>query len=157
MIDRRYGRRISEQRIFAGLAPQYVETLAAAARERELARDEVLIHHGDPAHGFYLVLDGRISREVPAILGPPLVMHSIGRDELLGWSWLIPPHEWSFLARAEEATAVLEFDGTTVLAQCEADPKFGYEIVKRFSSLMSERLVDARRQMMAQWNPAGYG
>jgi len=157
VIDRRYERRLSEQRILAGLAPQHIETLAAAAREREIPRDEVLIHHGDAAKGFFLVLDGRISREIPAILGPPLLMHSIGRDEILGWSWLIPPHEWSFLARAEEPTAVLEFDAASVLAQCEADPRFGYEIIKRFSALMSERLVDARRQMMAQWNPPGYG
>ena len=72
------------------------------------------------------------------------------------WSWLLPPFKWSFNARAETDSKVLEFDGEAVLKDCESDPAFGYEVIKRFSALMAERLDAAHRKMMEQWSPAGF-
>jgi CRP/FNR family transcriptional regulator, cyclic AMP receptor protein len=148
---------LAEQRFFAGLNPDSLAFLSGCVRRRAFDTDQVLIHHGDAAGTFYLVCRGRIAREVPAIQGPSLVMHSIGGGEILGWSWLIPPRQWSFQARAEEPTEVLEFDGTAVLDRCESDPRFGYELLKRFSAVMSERLNLTRQRMIAEWNPSGFG
>ena len=44
------------------------------------------------------------------------------------------------MARAVEDSELLKFDGSAILARCEEDPKFGYELFKCFVSLMSERL-----------------
>jgi CRP/FNR family cyclic AMP-dependent transcriptional regulator len=74
----------------------------------------------------------------------------------LGWSWLISPYQWSFQARAEEDSELLQFDGTAILARCEQEPKFGYELLKKFAGMMSMRLEAARRKMMDEWNPAGF-
>lgn len=148
---------LAEQRFFAGLAPEFIAFLASCARERRFEADQILIRHDDPAVNFYLVRDGCISREVPAIQGPALVMESIGAGQILGWSWLIPPHRWSFFARADRRADVLEFDGTSVLARCEADPKFGYDLLLRFSALMSERLTHARQKIIDEWNAPVFG
>jgi CRP-like cAMP-binding protein len=150
-------RHLEEQAFFKGLEHEALEFLARRARLRHLAANEVLIKHGDKARHFYLVCNGRISRYVPAIQGPALVMESIGATEVLGWSWLIPPYQWSFQARAEEPTEALEFDGDAILTRCEADSDFGYQILKRFSALMSERLIQARRRMLEEWNAPGFG
>ncbi len=101
--------------------------------------------------------EGRISREVPSLVGAPLIMHSVGGGELLGWSWFIPPYRWSFLARTNEPTDALEFDAKAVLTRCSEDPRFGFEIVRRFSELMSDRLMRARQKMMEEWLPPGIG
>lgn len=148
---------LAEQRFFSGLSSEAIALLARSAKERALATNKILIRHDDAAASFFLVRKGRISREVPAILGPPLIMHSIGEGEVLGWSWLIPPRRWTLQARVEEPTVVLEFDGATLLARCEKDPALGYELLKRFSSLMSERLTHSRQRMMSEWNPPGFG
>lgn len=150
-------RLLSEQRFFAELEPEDIAVLADTARVRELGRDEALVHHGEAARSFFLVFEGRIRREIPSIVGPPLIMHSIGPGEVLGWAWLIPPRRWTFIARALEPTRVVEFDGDTILEHCEADPRFGYELLKRFSALMSDRLTQARQQMMNEWNASGIG
>jgi len=81
---------------------------------------------------------------------------TLGEDQVLGWSWLIPPYRWNFLARAVEESDLLEFDGGAILARCEEDPKFGYELFKCFAALMSERLAAARQKMMDQWDPPGF-
>ena len=151
------GRLLAEQRFFSGIEPQDLAVLVAAARVRELDAQQTLVHTGDPARSFYLVREGRIRREVPSLVGPPLIMHSIGPREVLGWAWLIPPRQWAFVARAEQPTQVIEFDGTRILERCEADPRFGYAILKRFSGLMSERLTQARQQMLSEWDPPGIG
>jgi hypothetical protein len=55
-----------------------------------------------------------------------------------------------------EDSYLLEFDGSAILARCEEDPKFGYELFKRFAALMSARLDAARQKMMDQWDPPGF-
>jgi CRP-like cAMP-binding protein len=141
---------------FAGLERTYLEYLAEHARPRSLAADAVVFAYGDEARHFYLVTEGRVTVEVAAIEGPALELQSLGPGAVLGWSWLIPPYRWSFQARAAAPSAVLEFDGARILARCERDAAFGYELVKRFSALMSERLHFSRRKMMEEWKPAGF-
>lgn len=141
---------------FAGLSEQSLEFMAGCAEKRRVKEDEVLFRHGGKADRFYLVLDGRVTVEVAAIQGPSLDLRELGPGDILGWSWLIPPYKWHFQARAEEPAEVLEFDGAAILARCEDDPTFGYELFKRFSGLMSERLAAAREKMMNEWSPPGF-
>jgi CRP-like cAMP-binding protein len=148
--------RIKGAGLFAGLAPDVTAFLTAQARVRRLEDNEVVFRYGERADSFYLVTKGRVSVEVAAIEGPALQLQELGPGAVLGWSWLIPPNRWSFQARATTAAEVIEFDGRAVLAQCEADPKFGYALLKRFSTLMSERLERARERMVEEWRPEGF-
>ena len=148
--------RIAGNPFFAGLSPEVIDVLAANAASRHVERDRVLFHYGQKADHFYMIDRGGISVEVAALEGPRLQLQSLDAGAVLGWSWLIPPYTWSFQARADEDTEVLEFDGKAILARCEADPAFGYELLKRFSGLMSERLHFARRKMMDEWRPGGF-
>lgn len=142
--------------LLADLAPEFVQILATHARPRRLGDNQVLFHYGEPARGFYLLTSGRISVEVASLEGPALQLQDLPPGAVLGWSWLIPPHRWSFQARAEGATEVIEFDGSALLAECEANPRFGYELLKRFAALMSERLQRARQRMIEEWRPEGF-
>jgi CRP-like cAMP-binding protein len=93
---------------------------------------------------------------MPAIMGPSLEIQALGKDQVLGWSWLISPYKWNFQAMIEEDSELLMFDGNVILARCEQEPKFGYELLKKFAELMSVRLDAARKKMMDEWNPAGF-
>lgn len=149
-------RMLSGSAFFAGLEPEFMEFLAGHACSRRLAADEVLFQHGERAGHFYLVRSGHLSVEIPAIEGPALELQDLNPGDVVGWSWLIAPHRWSFQARATTPTEVLQFDGGMVLAHCEDDPRFGYALLKRFSALMSERLRLARQKMMEEWRPPGF-
>lgn len=148
---------IAEQEFFAGLDSTAIAYLAEHAHKRAVDKDTTLFCHGNRAESFYLLCSGHVSIEVAAIQGPPLQLQYLGPGKILGWSWLIPPYRWHFQARAEEAAEVIEFDGQAILAHCEADPVFGYQLLKRFSALMSKRLEQAREEMMEAWNPSGFG
>ena len=147
---------LSAHAFFSGLRPEFIEFLAHRASNRHIEPGQVLFRQGERARHFYLIQNGGIVIEIPAITGPTLTIQSLGADQILGWSWLIPPYQWNFQARAEEATALLEFECDPVLTRCEQEPEFGYALLKRFASLMSERLESARRKIMDQWNPPGF-
>jgi CRP-like cAMP-binding protein len=148
--------RIAQNPFFDGLAQEHIEFLAANARSRDVEQDRVLFHYGEKADHFYVILRGRVVIEVASLEGPPLELQQLDDGAILGWSWLIPPYTWTFQARADENTEVLELDGGAIRARCEADPNFGYALLKRFSSLMSERLHFARKRMMDEWRPSGF-
>ncbi len=147
---------LSAHLFFSGLDEKYVEFLSASAATKRIERGQVLFRQGTPANKFYLLRSGKISVEVPALVGPVLQIQSLSEDQILGWSWLISPYQWHFQARVEEDSEIIEFDGSVILERCERDPKFGYELLKRFAGLMSERLDAARQKMMDQWNPPGF-
>ena len=148
--------RVAASEFFSGLAPEFIEFLATHATMRQLREGEVLFRYGERANRFYMVTSGHVSVEVAAISGPALELQDLGPGAAVGWSWLIAPHLWSFNARAKSPAEVLEFDGAAVLAHCERNPRFGYELLKRFAALMSERLAFARQAMMQAWSPAGF-
>ncbi len=147
---------LSNHKFFSGLDEGFVHFLSNSATETTAEKGHVLFQQGKQADKFYLLRDGQVSVHVPALMGPALEIQSLGADQLLGWSWLIPPYRWNFMARATADTNLLEFDGSAILARCEADPKFGYELFKLFAALMSERLDAARQKLMDQWDPPGF-
>ena len=147
---------LTSHAFFAGLDESYMKILAESAQMHHLAEGEVLFKQGERADKFYVLCDGQIAVQVPAIMGPALEIQSVGNDQLLGWSWLIPPYRWNFQALTEKDSELIEFDGAKILRRCEQDPKFGYELMKHFTALMSERLDAARQRMMQEWNPPGF-
>jgi CRP-like cAMP-binding protein len=148
--------RLRESTFFRELPVEVTNFLAAHAQVRRLTESEVVFHFGERAQRFYLVTAGRIAVEVAAIEGPSLQLQDLGPGAVLGWSWLIPPHRWNFQARAKTPAELIEIDGEAVLAECEANPQFGYQLLKRFSALMSERLQHARQRMIEEWRPEGF-
>jgi CRP-like cAMP-binding protein len=147
---------IAENSFFAGMDGQYLDFLAGTARYMKAEKGEILFRQGQPAKTFYLALNGQVAVEVAAIQGPGLQLQALGAGQMLGWSWLIEPYRWDFQARVTEEADMIEFDGRAVLAQCEKDKAFGYQLYKRFTYLMSERLGSARRKMMDQWEVPGF-
>jgi CRP/FNR family cyclic AMP-dependent transcriptional regulator len=147
---------LSAHAFFSRMDSSFLKFLSNSAAGLRIKKGDVLFKQGAPADKFYLLRNGQVSVQVPALVGPALEIQTLGEDQILGWSWLIPPYRWSFLARAVEDSDLLEFDGSAILARCEKDPKFGYELFKRFAALMSERLDAARQKMMDQWNPPGF-
>jgi len=74
----------------------------------------------------------------------PLTVLTVGAGEVLGWSWLFPPHKYRFSARVLEATRAFEIDGPCLRGVAEQDHDFGYQLLKHWSPVV-ERALDATR------------
>lgn len=138
---------IAEHRLFKDLAPRYLALLAEVAMFKEFAADEVIFREGDPANRFYVILDGEVALESARGDGPSVLLQTIGRDDVLGWSWLFPPYYWHFDARATVPTKAIFFYGTWLRENCERDHDFGYEMMKRMSAIIIDRLQATRKKL----------
>jgi CRP/FNR family transcriptional regulator, cyclic AMP receptor protein len=109
---------------------------------------EFIFRAGQEANHFYVVRSGRVSVETFAPQRGAITIETVGDGELLGWSWLIPPFEWHFDARALNLTRAVALDARCLRNKCDADTALGYELLKRFSQVMEQRLEATRLQLL---------
>jgi CRP/FNR family transcriptional regulator, cyclic AMP receptor protein len=82
---------------------------------------------------------------------PAVVLQTLGPGDILGWSWLYPPFQWHFTARAKEYCEMIELNAASLLIRAEENPVFGYELLKRVSLQLIQRLR-AFRDRLVQLN-----
>jgi CRP/FNR family transcriptional regulator, cyclic AMP receptor protein len=133
----------------ADLKLEHLRMLADNTTRIHFAPDEFLFREGDPANRFYLIEHGRVSVESHRKDKPFVDIQTIGTGEVLGWSWLFPPYQWHFAARALEQTTAISFFATRLREQCENDHDLGYELMKRMTAVVIHRLQATRKQLLA--------
>ena len=114
---------------------------------------QYILHDGDAADTFYLLRHGTVAIELAAPPRGRLVLQTLTEGDLLGWSWLVPPHRWSFDARAVSLVRCLGLDAKRLRMLCEQDHDFGYLLSQRFIRVMAARLTAARLQMLDLYAP----
>jgi CRP-like cAMP-binding protein len=140
---------------FAGLEEPFAARLAGCAQTAGFERGEALFREGDPADHFYVVRRGRVALEIFVPGRGPLTIETLEPGEIVGWSWLFPPHRWHFDARALEDVRAVAVDGACLRGKCDEDPAFGYELMRRFSAIMIERLQATRLRLLDVYGSAG--
>ena len=147
---------LAAHEFFSEISDDILKFLCECSSTYEIKKEQILFRQGEPADKFYIIRNGTISIQMPAIMGPALDIQTLGKDQVLGWSWLISPYKWNFQTKADEYSELLQFEAAAILARCDQEPKFGYELFKKFAGLMSAGLNAARQKMMDEWNPAGF-
>jgi CRP-like cAMP-binding protein len=123
--------------------------LTQGAREEVFERNMMIIRAGQPANSMYLIDSGKVAIEAPGGGESGRVLQIIDGGSAFGWSWLYAPFTWRLQVRAIERTRVIHLDGGHILAACEGDHELGYEILKRVSQVLIERLHAAVSQPQA--------
>jgi CRP/FNR family cyclic AMP-dependent transcriptional regulator len=141
--------RVALHPFLAGMDRAQLALLTDCAMATHFIQGDAILQEGEFANRFYLIESGQVVLESSAGASEPLILERIGPGDLLGWSWMFPPHTWQFTARALEPTTAIFFYGTILREHCENDHSLGYELLKRMSAVMVKRLQAARRQMLA--------
>lgn len=135
-----------------GLSPAQVEVVTGCASNVRFDGGAYLFREGEEADQCYLLRAGRVAIELRAD-HHPTVVKTLGPGELLGWSWLVPPHIWRVDARAVELTRAIALDGACLRRKCEADPALGYALLKRLAQDLEDRMFKAWMQMVDVYGP----
>lgn len=133
--------------VFAGLEADRAAQLAGCAQTTGWEAGEMLFREGDDADAFYVVRRGRVALELFVPNRGSLTVETIEPGEVVGWSWLFPPFRWHFDGRAVEAVRAIAVDGACLRAKCDDDPALGYDLLRRFSQVMLERLQATRLRL----------
>lgn len=139
---------IKEHSFFQGLDEKYIQFIAGCASNVRFEQDQQIFREGDRAEHFYFIRDGLVSIELVVPHKGFAILQTLTAGDVLGWSWLTQPYRWHFGARALRRTQALDFDGKCLREKCEEDHDLGYEILKRFTSVVTERLDSARLQLL---------
>lgn len=138
---------LSEHYCFKGLEKKYLDMIVARATHASYGEGDYIFHEGDEGDKLYIIQKGIVALETR--LAPdrdPITIQMIGEGDVLGWAWLFPPHLCHFDAKVVAPTKAVVLDGTFIRTKCEEDHDLGYELMKRFASLIQQRLQAVRLQ-----------
>jgi CRP/FNR family transcriptional regulator, cyclic AMP receptor protein len=144
---------LAKHPFFEGLDPAYLKLLVGCASNVRFDAGAYVIRQGESASHFYLIRQGRIALETRAPQRPPIVIETLEEGDILGWSWLIPPYLWRFDARIVEPTRAIALDGKCLRMKCDENHDLGYELLKRFAHIVTERLQATRLQLLDVYAP----
>ena len=131
---------------------RHVEKLAQAATRVRFERNQIIFREGDECPDFYLIGSGLVALEIVAP-GHTFRVQTLSAGDELGWSALLMGRRKHFQARGLERVDALAFDGGELLAACKQDPAFGYVLMHRLLSVVSERLQATRLQLLDMYSP----
>jgi CRP/FNR family transcriptional regulator, cyclic AMP receptor protein len=133
---------------FKGMKEEHLQLLVGCASNVRFHAGEFILREGQAASSCYLIRHGKVALEILTPRRGPITIQTLGEGDVLGWSWLVRPYQWRFDARAVELTRAIALNGECLRQKSEADCCLGYELWKRFSEVMVERLQAARLQLI---------
>ncbi|MEW2609913.1 cyclic nucleotide-binding domain-containing protein [Streptomyces sp. NPDC047880] len=127
------------------------------AREVSFAIDERIFNEGGKADRFWIIHTGTVALDVHVPGRRAAVIETLGAGELLGWSWLVPPHHWHLGAQATSPVRAYEFDAAAVRELCGNDQGLKQELLAYVAGVIAERLRSARVRLLDLYAPYGAG
>jgi CRP-like cAMP-binding protein len=133
---------------FKGLKEEYLDFITGCASNVVFKENEIILREGEPADKFFLVREGKVALQINIPQHEPIIIQTVESGDILGWSWLIPPHQYRFTCRAVENTRAVALDGKCLRNKCEENHDLGYELLKRLAGVFTKRLEVTRRQLI---------
>ncbi|MFH1363815.1 MAG: cyclic nucleotide-binding domain-containing protein [Candidatus Omnitrophota bacterium] len=137
---------LMEHSFFKDLDKKYLDIIIGCASNVRFKEGEIILKEGESADKFYLIRHGKAA--VYIAKPSSITIQTISGGEILGWSWLVPPHYYRFSVRAVEDTRAIALDGKCLRDKCEKDTDLGYNLLKRFAVVITQRLEATRVQLL---------
>jgi CRP/FNR family cyclic AMP-dependent transcriptional regulator len=139
---------LAEHPFFRDLEERHLDLVVGCASNVRFNAEDFIFRHGEQANEFYLIREGMVALEMFVTGRGPVTVQTMGEGEVLGWSWLVPPYRWMFDAHATELTRAIALDGKCLRNKSEQDHDLGYQLLKRFATVVQENLDAARLQIL---------
>lgn len=143
---------LKEHPFFKDLKPEYLAFIAGCAANVVFKEGEIILRERTSADKFYLIRQGRIAIDIPTTQNQCITIQTIQEGDILGWSWLIPPHRNKFNARAVSDIRAIALDGKCLREKCEKNHDLGYELIKRLAKVFTKRLELTRIRLLDLYN-----
>jgi CRP-like cAMP-binding protein len=108
----------------------------------------LLAREGETANAFHLIQSGHVSLGTRMPAHDDLQIHTAGPGDIVGWSWLVPPHRWQFECRAIDEVQGLKFNAEWLRSQCETDHELSHHLYKYLATVLAGRLTAMRTQLL---------
>ena len=141
--------------VFADLAPAHLELIAGCGKNAAYHAGDYLFREGDSADTFWMVRQGKAALEVYSPRRGALVLETVSEGDVIGWSWIFPPYQYTLDARVIEPMRATAFDGACLREKSERDHDLGYELMKRMAKVFVRRQNASRWQLLDLYGREG--
>lgn len=139
------------------LPAEHRNQLLRIAHEVNFPQGTRIFEEGRRADRFWIIRSGTVTLDMHVPGRRAAIIENLGLGELVGWSWLFPPHTWQLGAEAMSPVRAYEFDATTVRLMCRADPEFRAAVAQWVGQVIAHRLHAARTRLLDLYAPYGSG
>ena len=134
--------------LLRALANTEVSLFESAASQLRVSAGKVLFEEDGSADAFYIVVEGRIGLELTSPGKDPIVIQTLGSGDLVGVSWLFPPHRWNWRARAMVDSELVAFDADVIRSEMEQNRDLALEVLGVVAGDVANRLHRTRVQLL---------
>lgn len=140
------GKLLARLELFAGLAPEELESVVRLTRPRLFEPGEVVVRQGEPAEAAFAVAYGRLKVTTASDAGKELGLSLMGAGEVFGELAILDGGTRSATVVAVEPTLLFEIDRAKFHALLRRSPEVSYKmlcVVAGRLRRLSERSEDA--------------
>lgn len=128
--------------ILAGLTEDQFDSLVGCTDEVKCSKGARLFQVGQAANQVYFLLEGKLSVQVQLSSRPETVSLVVlaQSGQLVGWSGMFEGAHYTATAVCVENSTLLAIDGKQFTAVIEQNPSTGFDVMRRISFVISERI-----------------
>lgn len=141
----------------AAIPDGHQRRFTALARQVSFPAGTRVFEEGGRADRFWIIRGGAVALDVHVPGRHAATVETLGPGELLGWSWLVPPHQWHLGAETRGPVRADEFDAVRVRELAAGDPVLGKALAEYVATVVGERLRATRTRLLDLYGPWGGG
>jgi CRP/FNR family transcriptional regulator, cyclic AMP receptor protein len=127
---------LGASRLFSGLDPDALDSLAARTVERTYKKGQLLFYEGDPGDSVFVVESGLVKVMVTSEEGEEMVLVTLRPPDTFGELSLVDGGSRSASAEALESTRVLVITRSVLLSLLESHPSVTDALLRSLGSLV---------------------
>jgi CRP-like cAMP-binding protein len=139
---------LKNHQFLQGLTDAQLATISELTAPVSVPAGQFLGREHEPARFGFLIQSGRVAIDVHTPHRGEVRIETIGPGEIVGWSWMIPPHSWRFNAKVVEPVTALRFDGEKLRKLCQTDHELGNQLLQRLVMVVASRLAATRVRLL---------
>ena len=147
---------IRKSYVFENISDDQLHKLDSISHEETLTAGQYVFREGDQATRLYIVEKGKV--ELQMKITPPTsqrpttqaCVEVITDGATFGWSAIAKPHVYKGSVQVVDSCKLIVIDAIKLIDLMESDHDMGYEIMKRSSDIITDRLMLTRQLLCSE-------
>jgi len=124
--------------LFSTLSAGELNRIAASARKIQSLKGEILFHKGDPCHGFYLIVSGKVKLLFNSLGGSEKVIEILMPGQSFAESAMFMDQPYPLSAQALSDASFIYITKASVLQALESNAQLARQLITRLSSSLHQ-------------------
>ncbi|MEM2878662.1 MAG: cyclic nucleotide-binding domain-containing protein [Candidatus Hadarchaeales archaeon] len=135
--------------IFEFVGKEELKKIAEIAEIEEFEPGEYVFRDGDIGKKIYVVLEGRVSVEIPVGSGKTVQVYTMTKWRFFGYPSLLRDKKFTTNARCLDRVKVVSIPADGLEEIFKENCTCGYLVMKRVAELIAQKLRDTRMQLIS--------